>query len=939
MLLPLLVWNFAFQHVREVVDAFGQLIQGIRFLHKHNITHRPRQAFVLDLLKSSTLLVMGQTSPTKGLITSGELFWVEIQPFLLSRGYKLRPRYDSKWKPSWKRPWNFHKHMTECPDFISILRSNLINAIRVRDGARVVIKRVVLENDNVPVLEYLNTPEMRQDPRNNTVPLLEVIALPKRHGEVSPADDAVLLVMPMLFPFMSHILFRHVREIVEALDQLIQGLVLLHELRIAHRDACFLNFMMDPIDVIPSGFHYARNTRQPDGKSRIEYKDRCSVAPVKYYMIDYETAECFPPGVGTVGFYGQVQDIPEMSFTVPYDPFKLDVYQLGSLIRELIKRPNLIDAIRMKDGAKVVIKRVILEYDNVPILQYLNSPEMRMDSRNNAVPLLEVIPLPDTVEVDSKHSVLLVMPMLFPLMSSHLPFRHAKEVVDALDQLIQGIQFLHEHNIAHRDACSLNFMMDPTDVIPSSFHHAEDFYQPDGKTRIDFRDRCSVAPVQYYIIDYETADYFPPTTLCVGFYGQERDVPELSHTAPYDPFKLDIYQLGTLVRMFVEKYKGLDFLEPLGVAMTFHNPEVRLTATKSLERLQLVVSSLKETDLSREIWLRNSTPSLRVIQTVPPDVKAGSHCLFSHIMRVYDGVRVVIKRVVLENDNVPILEYLNTPDMLEDPRNNTVPLLDVLPLPDNIELPSKKESVLLVMPMFFPLMSRYLPFLHVKEVLDALNQLIQGIQFLHEHNIAHRDACLLNFMMDPIDVIPSGFHYTDNYYQPDGKTRIEYIDRCSAAPIKYYLIDYETADYFDTGEQCVGFYGQVKNVPGTSLTIPYDPFKLDVYQLGDVVRRFTEEYEGLDFLETLSKVMTDHDPEMRPTAAGALQLFRHLVSSFGPTDLSQEIWLRETTIEERKAQNMPPNVNNGFIKSCLRMCMKRVTLLFCSIILSRKVVS
>ncbi|PPQ81709.1 hypothetical protein CVT25_013439 [Psilocybe cyanescens] len=639
-------------------------------------------------------------------------------------------------------------------------------------------------------------------------------------------------------------------------------------------------------------------------------------------------------------------------------------------IYRLSNRRNVIDAIRMKDGAKVVIKRVTLEYDNVPILQHLNSPEMRKDSRNNAVTLLEVIPLPDSVEDDSKHYALLFMPMLFPLMSPHLPFRHVREVVDALDQLIQ----VPVYDL--KDACSLNFMMDPTDVIPSSFHHSKDFYQPDGKTRIDFRDRCSVSSVKYYTIDYEMSDYFPPNTLCVGFYGQEKDVPELSDTVPYDPFKLDIFQLGTVVQMFIEEYEGLDFLEPLGEAMTCQNPEMRLTAVKSLEKLRCIVSLLEETDLSRKIWLKDSTPEMRVVQTVPPKpweadwvmiqpfLKQHGYRLrprynpswkpswtrpwnfYKHMrdcpdylgitpkinlidaVRVYDGVRVVIKRVVLENDNVPILEYLNTPEMLEDPRNNTVPLLDVLPLPDNIELPSKKESVLLVMPMFFPLMSRYLPFLHVKEVLDALNQLIQvftvalklrsngDLVLLRESSsymstISLIDACLLNFMMDPIDVIPSDFHYTDNYYQPDGKTRIEYIDRCSAAPIKYYLIDYETADYFDIGEQCVGFYGQVKNVPGTSLTIPYDPFKLDVYQLGDVVRRFTEEYEGLDFLETLSKVMTHHDPDMRPTAAGALQLFRHLVSSFGPTDLSQEIWLREITIEERKAQNMPPKVNNG----------------------------
>ncbi|KIM88376.1 hypothetical protein PILCRDRAFT_255341 [Piloderma croceum F 1598] len=36
-------------------------------------------------------------------ILSLEYFWVDHQPFLMSRGYRLRPRYDPKWVPSWKR--------------------------------------------------------------------------------------------------------------------------------------------------------------------------------------------------------------------------------------------------------------------------------------------------------------------------------------------------------------------------------------------------------------------------------------------------------------------------------------------------------------------------------------------------------------------------------------------------------------------------------------------------------------------------------------------------------------------------------------------------------------------------------------------------------------------------------------------------------------------
>jgi hypothetical protein len=35
-------------------------------------------------------------------ILPAEKFWVVQQPFLLAHGYRLRPRYDPAWVPSWK---------------------------------------------------------------------------------------------------------------------------------------------------------------------------------------------------------------------------------------------------------------------------------------------------------------------------------------------------------------------------------------------------------------------------------------------------------------------------------------------------------------------------------------------------------------------------------------------------------------------------------------------------------------------------------------------------------------------------------------------------------------------------------------------------------------------------------------------------------------------
>ncbi|KAH9478399.1 hypothetical protein JR316_0008853 [Psilocybe cubensis] len=287
-------------------------------------------------------IVENEEAEYDGLLTPAEADWVELQPLLLKNGYHLRPRYHPNWKPSWRRLWNFfYKDMWKCPDRIGLRRWNLIDAVRAHDGKRVVIKRVIVEDDNIGILKYLNQPEMLKDPRNNTVPLLDVISVPKPPG----SKETALIVMPILYPFFSFMYpFHHAKEVVYAMEQLLLGVQFLHEHYIAHRDACVFNFMMDPTNIIPTGAHHQDDRLQPDGKTRIQFRDRCSVGPIKSYMIDYEFADFFPPGnTLCIGRYGQEKDVPEMSLTEPYDPFKLDVYQLGGVARMLIEEYEGLD--------------------------------------------------------------------------------------------------------------------------------------------------------------------------------------------------------------------------------------------------------------------------------------------------------------------------------------------------------------------------------------------------------------------------------------------------------------------------------------------------------------------------------------------------------------------------------------------------------------------
>ena len=45
-----------------------------------------------------------------------ERFWRDKQPWLLERGYRLRPRYAPDWTPSW---WGTDKEWTECEDGVT----------------------------------------------------------------------------------------------------------------------------------------------------------------------------------------------------------------------------------------------------------------------------------------------------------------------------------------------------------------------------------------------------------------------------------------------------------------------------------------------------------------------------------------------------------------------------------------------------------------------------------------------------------------------------------------------------------------------------------------------------------------------------------------------------------------------------------------------------
>ena len=97
-------------------------------------------------------------------------------------------------------------------------------------------------------------------------------------------------------------------------------------------------------------------------------------------------------------------------------------------------------------------------------------------------------------------------------------------------------------------------------------------------------------------------------------------------------------------------------------------------------------------------------------------------------------------------------------------------------------------------------------------------------------------------MMDASPMYPRSFHPTAQDWLPhDITTYAPHCSRSSApVPIKYYFIDFGYSSRFapdETNRLVVGSKGLDGEVPELSDDVPYDPFRLDVFVVGNMFRQ------------------------------------------------------------------------------------------------------
>ncbi|KZT13173.1 uncharacterized protein LAESUDRAFT_638707 [Laetiporus sulphureus 93-53] len=239
--------------------------------------------------------------------------------------------------------------------------------------------------------------------------------------------------------------------------------------------------------------------------------------------------------------------------------------------------------------------------------------------------------------------------------------------------------------------------------------------------------------------------------------------------------------------------------------------------------------------------------------------------------RIADGQLVYIKRVQTGDDESQIATMLSSPPLRDDPENHSVPILDTF-------RDAEDENISYIVMPFLRLVDEP-PFALVGEMVDCVDQIMEVSQD-PEHSIRAFDCTYKNLMMDAHAMYPQGFHPIRESFFPDGVTTAAPHLRRADVNVKYYYIDYGISVYFPPNADqklVVGTLGRDQEVPELSDDVPYDPFKVDVFIVGNFfLHTFFGKFTNVDFLLPLIAYMTIADPSQRPTAAQAFAYWQKL---------------------------------------------------------------
>ncbi|CCM03897.1 uncharacterized protein FIBRA_06048 [Fibroporia radiculosa] len=282
---------------------------------------------------------------------------------------------------------------------------------------------------------------------------------------------------------------------------------------------------------------------------------------------------------------------------------------------QAIMVPHLLDATRASDGSLVVLKRILVSEHpyEVEISQFFSSEPLVSDPHNHCISIYDVLHVPD-----EDGMVILVMPLMRRYDSP--PLQTVGETTELFRQIFEGLQFMHQHHVAHRDCMNLNIMMDPRPLFPEMYHPRLIDWSRDLTHPAKHHTRTA-RPTKYYFIDFGLSRRYDPASgppREVPIHGGDRSVPEFRNSnEPVDPFPTDVYYVGNLIREdFLQKYHGVEFMQPLVDDMVQDEPTKRPTADEVVARFGTIQSSLNSRKLRSRLVEINESPVRHIVNGV-----------------------------------------------------------------------------------------------------------------------------------------------------------------------------------------------------------------------------------------------------------------------------------------------------------------------------------
>ncbi|KZT10865.1 uncharacterized protein LAESUDRAFT_721252 [Laetiporus sulphureus 93-53] len=277
--------------------------------------------------------------------------------------------------------------------------------------------------------------------------------------------------------------------------------------------------------------------------------------------------------------------------------------------------PHILDATRVSSGEMVVLKRILISEHphEIEINQYFSAEPLASDPRNHCAPLYEVLQV-----TDQEGMMILVTPLLrrydSPLLDT------VGEAVEFFRQIFEGLQFMHQHHVAHRDCMNQNIMMDPHPLFPDMYHPRVIDWSRDLDHPARHYSRTA-RPTRYYFIDFGLSrkyrpDDGPPREPPI--HGGDKSVPEFKESnEPCDPFPTDVYYIGNMIREdFLQRSHGVEVMQALVDEMVQDDPVKRPNMDEVVARFDAIRTSLSSSKLRSRLVYRDESKVKRVFKGV-----------------------------------------------------------------------------------------------------------------------------------------------------------------------------------------------------------------------------------------------------------------------------------------------------------------------------------